>query len=378
MIKIGQRTVNVAAAEPCAEVEGWSAARGCEHGAVAITTQRAESLLAGPMALLAVIPWMLYRPLVRARNLLFDWGLRRQRQAGVPVVSIGNISLGGTGKTPLVALVCAELAALGHQPQVLSRGYKGDGQGNDEAAMLDWPVVCDPQRIRGAKRARAAGASCLVLDDGFQHRQIHRNLDIVAIDATRPWGRSDGRRGRTVPLGLLREHPSALSRANLLVLTRCDQVSEQRRDKLLSLLAKLGTGGTPVVCCAHAPSALCHLNGEKAGTPEDLAGQSVVAACGIGNPNAFTRTLRDLGAEIVAEHHFADHHHFTSAQCQALIAATPADALVLITAKDAVKWRALISGAEAERVRVLEVSAQMPADDLAVLRRQLQALAPKA
>lgn len=328
------------------------------------STERAEQLLNGPLRVVLVWPWLVYRPLVRARNLLFDWGLRRRRRLDAPVISVGNLSVGGTGKTPLVALIADELAARGWAPAVLSRGYKGEGGANDEARMLAHPVVCDPQRQRGGHRALAAGARALVLDDGFQHRQLHRDLDLVCIDATRPWGRADGRRGRTLPLGLLREAPAALRRAHLLVLTRCDQVPVERLNRLGAALEHFGK---PVLRCRHRPSALRSLGAERAGDPAALAGRRMILASGIGNPAAFAATARSLGVTIVAEHRFGDHHAFTREQIAALLAEADPDPL-LITAKDAVKWLDLVPPAGRERVLVLEVAAALEPADLQRLR----------
>lgn len=323
------------------------------------TAERAETLMTGPLRLLLVWPWLLYRPLVRLRNLLFDWGLRRARRLPVAVCSVGNIGLGGTGKTPVVALLGERLAARGLRPMVLSRGYKGDAGGNDEAAMLDLPVRCDPVRVRAGRQAIADGATALVLDDGFQHRQLARDLDLVCIDATRPWGRADGRRGRTLPLGLLREAPAALGRADLLMVTRCDQVDAQRLERLVAQLERFGK---PVLRCRHAPVALRELGADATRQPAELAGTRVVLASGIGNPGAFAATVRQLGAEPAAEHRFPDHHRFTAAEVAALLE-TAGEAPLLITAKDAVKWLPLVPAAARARVLVLEVAARLAADD---------------
>jgi len=329
---------------------------------------RAERLLQGPLAIAMVLPWLCYRPLVRLRNLGYDWGLLRTRRLPVPVCSVGNLAVGGTGKTPLVELVCRRLEALGWRPAVLSRGYKGDPDGNDEARMLRHPVVCDPQRLRGGRRAIREGATALVLDDGFQHRRLARDLDLVCIDATRPWGRSDARRGRTLPLGLLREAPSALARADAVVLTRCDQAAPAL---VARLHQRLAAAGLPVLHCRHRPVAVSDLAGEPVGTPADLAGRRVHAACGIGHPAAFARSLEDLGAEVVRLHRFGDHHRFDRAEVAAVLEAAGTGP-VLITAKDAVKWADLVSGSARARVRVLTVAAELEAADDARLTALLR------
>ncbi|MBA3709812.1 MAG: tetraacyldisaccharide 4'-kinase, partial [Planctomycetes bacterium] len=130
-----------------------------------------------------------YGAAVAVRNAAFDRSLRRVRRLGVPVISIGNLTAGGTGKTPVTRMIAQMCVGLGATPAVLSRGYRGSDGANDEAQLMGGiPVHCDADRAAAGMRAIAAGATCLLLDDGFQHRQLHRDLDIVLVDATRPWG----------------------------------------------------------------------------------------------------------------------------------------------------------------------------------------------
>src|SRR5262249_44114133 len=141
----------------------------------------------------------------------------------------------------------------------------------------------------------------LVLDDGFQHRRLARDLDVALVDATDPWGQ-----GYLFPRGLLREGPRSLRRAGLVVLTRCDQVNEELRGRLREEIAR-GSPEVPVVETRHGPVDL--VNSERATAPlELLAGRPVAAFCGIGNPEAFRRTLAGLGAELRAFRTFPDHH----------------------------------------------------------------------
>nr|MBA3846238.1 tetraacyldisaccharide 4'-kinase [Planctomycetota bacterium] len=176
-----------------------------------------QRLLDSPARWLALPAWALYRPLVGLRNLAYDLGLKRTVDLGAPTIAIGNLTVGGTGKTPLVAAIAAHLRAQGRNPAVLSRGYgAARGEANDEARMLGLPAFCDPDRVAAAARARAAGHDCLILDDAFQHRRARRDLDLVLIDATRPWGTAHP---AVLPLGLLREPRAGLGRAHALVLT---------------------------------------------------------------------------------------------------------------------------------------------------------------
>jgi tetraacyldisaccharide 4'-kinase len=275
-----------------------------------------------------------------ARNRLFDLGLCKPTRAPVPVVSVGNLTLGGTGKTPCVESVAGFYRELGLSVAVLSRGYGADAGRNDEAMVLEENLP-DVPHLQGADRVELATAAVeelesevLVLDDGFQHRRLARDLDLVLIDATRPL------RGEYLfPRGLLREPVSGLNRAGLVVLTRVDQVEpevlEGERRWLRERFPAL-----PVATAVHAPIAL--VNTDKSRDVMELNGKSVGAFCGIGNPEAFRRTLTDIGAEVVAFRAFPDHHPYTRADVDDLqfwAAKLPPAALIATTQKDIVKLR---------------------------------------
>jgi tetraacyldisaccharide 4'-kinase len=328
---------------------------------------RLESLLAGerrgPAAavlralLLLLTP--LYRLALTIRRVAYALRIRRVRRPGVPVVSVGNLTAGGTGKTPFVALLVERLSARGMRPAVVSRGYRAPaGRDGDEARMLREAVpgilhVEDPDRSRGAARAAREGADVVVLDDGFQHWACGRDLDIVLVDALRPFGH-----GHLLPRGLLREPVSALSRADLLVITRADQVGEEDIAGIRARLASAAPG-IPVAAARHAPVGLETLSGAAAGEPSDLSGKRVLALSGIGNPAAFERTREDLVAEVVAAIRHADHHEYAESDlADALEEARAVGAeAVVTTGKDAVKLAGL-RGADAEP-RILVLSVEM-------------------
>ena len=256
-----------------------------------------EAFVTSRWAVLALPLWLCYRPLVWLRNACFDLRLRQPRRLDAPTISVGNIVAGGTGKTPLVAWLVDSLRARGRNPAVLMRGYKATGDGrNDEAAMLAAPVFCHPKRFLAGREARAAGHDALVLDDGFQHRQLARDLDLVCIDASRPFGQPGVTRGRTLPLGLLRESIPALKRAHAAIITRCDQLDDAGLERLTAILQR---HVNTVLRCRHAPKMLRAIGRDEQREPASLAGQRVILLSAIGNPDAFTRTLSDLGAEVV-------------------------------------------------------------------------------
>jgi len=281
---------------------------------------------------------------VGCRNQAYDRGLLPSVRGPLPVVSVGNLTLGGTGKTPLVAWLARTLAARGLRPAIVSRGYAAArGERSDEAAELaillpQVPHVANRDRVAGVQTAAAAGAEVALLDDGFQHRRLARDLDIVAVDATDPFGG-----GRLFPRGLLREPLSGLTRADAIVLTRATAVDARQRNEIRRRLAGACAGRLPPVWveAAHRP---VQLRSATAATQplESLLQARVAAFAGIGNPAAFRATLAALGAELVGFRTFPDHHPYSHADRMSLVDwATGLHAdLVVTTLKDLVKVQA--------------------------------------
>ena len=291
------------------------------------------------------------RPLLRAaslpygaamavRRMAYRRGWKQSCAAGVPVISVGNITTGGTGKTPLVAWVVNVLKEQGRRPAVLIRGYKGQGGQSDEAALLagltDSPIIVNPDRVAGAAAARAGGADVLVMDDGFQHCRLRRDLDIVTIDATCPFGYD-----AMLPRGLLRESTAALAGADVLVLTRCDQATPS---DLSSIRARLGELAPQALLAETAarPTMIASMTGPVQ-PAETLAGRTAWAFCGLGNPESFYRTLEDLGLRLLGKTTFNDHHAYAAADLKQILEKADAagSECVLTTAKDAVKLQGL-------------------------------------
>jgi len=280
---------------------------------------------------------------MRGRNAAYDHGLLKATRGAVPVISVGNLTLGGTGKTPLVAWLARAVAARGLRPAIVSRGYgAARGERSDEAAELaillpNVPHVANRDRVAGVRTAAAAGAEIAVLDDGFQHRRLVRDLDIVAVDATDPFGC-----GHLFPRGLLREPLSSLARARAVVLTRAASVDASRRGEIRRLLTEACGGALPSVWleAAHRPVQL--RSATSATQPiERLRGPRIAAFAGIGNPAAFRNSLENLGANLAGFRPFPDHHAYTAADLCSLrewTAGLHAD-LVVTTLKDLVKVR---------------------------------------
>jgi tetraacyldisaccharide 4'-kinase len=281
----------------------------------------------------------LYGTVLSARNHYFERVKSAVKRTPVPVISIGNITVGGTGKTPLVIEVVRRLRAWQRRPVILTRGYRGRaGELADEvhefhASVADVPVVVDPDRVRGAASGqREYQADCLVLDDGFQHRRLGRNLDLVLIDALNPWGG-----GQVLPAGRLREPLRGLRRASAFVITRANQVDAVRIDSIIAQLRR-SAGDKPIFSAAIEPVSITLSSGETL-APDVLRGQRVFGVAGIGNPQTFTRLLSTLTQEPSSLRTLPDHYRYAPPDATALAAeATRAGAaLVVTTRKDWVK-----------------------------------------
>jgi tetraacyldisaccharide 4'-kinase len=281
-----------------------------------------------------------YGAAVRLRNRFYNAGWKQSHRAGVPVISVGNLTLGGTGKTPCVEYLARFYRDRARRVAILSRGYGGGGGPNDEALVLE-DNLPDVPHLQGADRAALAGiavheleADLLILDDGFQHRRLARDLDIVLLDVSVP-----PECYRLFPRGVLREPFASLRRADAVMVTRCDQ-ADPNVDSLRRQMLKY-SAGKPVVETTHAPAAwIQHSHVDR--SVESLAGRPVAAFCGIGNPEAFRRTLRDIDVEPIDFRTYPDHHAYTRSDVDDLrtwARQLPADVVLATTQKDLVKIR---------------------------------------
>jgi tetraacyldisaccharide 4'-kinase len=280
-----------------------------------------------------------YRIAIAARNLGYDTGVLRSHRLRVPVISVGNVTTGGTGKTPLVIWLCRMLESKHRKAAILTRGYKArSGTAGDEPAMLaracpQTRVIVDADRVRGGARAiDEYEADVLVMDDGFQHRRLKRDLDIVAIDATRPFGYD-----RVLPAGLLREPKEAIRRAHAVVITRYDNVTIGEIDRLVAEIQNINPNAAIAKARHSHPCARTISRVDIA--MEDVRAKKVFAFCGIGNPEAFLNRLRDDGIDIAGSMIYNDHHEFIASDIDDICnAARKAQAeLILSTEKDWVK-----------------------------------------
>ncbi len=258
-------------------------------------------------------------------HFLYDAQILGAEKLPVKVISVGNITSGGTGKTPFVSYLAKRLA-FKYRVAILSRGYKGrrersfglvsDGkrmllgpvEAGDEAYLLakelrEIPVlVGKDRRFSGSFAIKYFGSQVLILDDGFQYRPLYRDVDIVLIDATNPFGG-----GSVLPEGLLREHPSALGRADIIVLTKSSLVSEKAIGDLIRTI-KVFNNSAPIFVADYKITGFRELFGARKFW---LEGERVFALCGLGNPDSFVGYLEKSGLNVIFARYFSDHHRYS-------------------------------------------------------------------
>jgi tetraacyldisaccharide 4'-kinase len=339
---------------------------------------------------LSAAEWV-FRSVAGLRGSLYAGGVLHAVRVGVPVISIGNLAVGGAGKTPAAMAVASRLLARGRRVAVLSRGYGAvrsdprvvsDGQrlllsaedGSDEGVLVarrlpGVAVLCGPRRAELARLARGAlGADVLLLDDGFQHRALARDLDVVVLDAGNPFGN-----GHLLPRGPNREPRNALRRAGLVWLSRVEGATPEGLEALRDT-AREATGHEPVES-RHQPLDLLDGRFVTSFGLDALRGRRVRLLAGIARPGAFRRTVEALGAQVAGERRFRDHHRFREAELREVLGPADRDGgqggdWVITTEKDAVRM-----GPEAAahpRLRVLRIEAQVVRGE-EVLARALDA-----
>ncbi|MBL7072327.1 MAG: tetraacyldisaccharide 4'-kinase [Candidatus Omnitrophica bacterium] len=299
---------------------------------------------------LRIVSWG-YLAVVKIIDKAYKNGIKRKYKARVPVVSVGNLTLGGTGKTPFAVFLADFFLSRGKKPAVLTRGY-----GRDESVMLknEMPLVSvyvGGDRVLSARRAVEDGRDLLILDDGFSHRRIERDLNILMIDGVNFFG------NRAVfPRGVLREPVSAIERADMFVLTKVDSASRARIEEIRSFLEKNALG-KPVVRARHKPSCLTDVTG-AAYSLSSLKGKRISVVSGIGDPDYFAFLLREEGAKIVSRHDYIDHHEYTQRDVDEIYLASVSKKTenVIMTAKDYVKIKKLDLSRMEEKIFILNIT----------------------
>lgn len=312
---------------------------GQKKGLLVTLTKSALSILTYP-----------YSAVLKTRNVFYENHFIKSIKLPVKVFSVGNITTGGTGKTPLVEFMAKTLHQSGRKVAILSRGYGGNNLSqkenshvNDETLALrenlqEVLILSGKDRVRnGEKAVRDHGVDCIILDDGFQHFKLKRDLDIVVIDSLNPFGGE-----HLIPRGSLREPLKNLRRADIFIISHCDQSCEKTINSIYKKLNQLNAHA-PVCESIHKPVHIENITDGSILKTDWLKGKRIYGLSAIGNPESFTSTLKWLGANLIKHRVFSDHHDYTQTEIDHVIS----DALsldteaIVVTQKDMVKLRNL-------------------------------------
>jgi tetraacyldisaccharide 4'-kinase len=333
-----------------------------------------------------------YRSAVGLKNGLYDRGMKRTVKLPCPVISIGNLTVGGTGKTPMVITLAKLLLDRKRHPAVLSRGYggssgvdacivsdgykmmKGFRETGEEALLIaeslpGVPVITGADRVKtGSAALRHFSPDVLILDDGFQHRRLQRDLDIVLVDADRPLGN-----GWLLPAGPLREPIASLQRAHVVIRTGPGQVAGENSNGSEAIFRKAGFTGT-VLRGVHKPRTLVHGPGKEIFPLDAIRGEKVAVFAGIGRPEHFRKTIAELGAEITTLIPYPDHHIYREEDLKKIEESRlHSGALWIVTTqKDEVKLRGFETFLQ--RILVLNIEMDLIPDSNILEHRVLLAL----
>ena len=270
----------------------------------------------------------IYTGLMKLRNYGYDKGFFKSNELNCPVISIGNVVMGGTGKTPHVIATASFLKKLGKKPAIISRGYGGthkdgtlivhDGSNllvsadiaGDEPVMMaetlgNVPVLVNKNRYKaGVKALKNFDVDIILLDDGFQHRALKRDIDIVLLNTKAPFGN-----GRVFPGGELREDLSSIKRADMLILTKANGLKDDEKNQLKAMLLKRWPE-KPVFFSENRFTSLLGLDNKKINITS-LKNAKVYGFCGIAQPETFFQALKQMGANILGQKVFSDHHKYS-------------------------------------------------------------------
>ncbi len=302
---------------------------------------------------------LLWELVYKIRRFFYEYGLLRRSYFKVPVICVGNITFGGTGKTPFIIWLSDFLNKESLVPAVLTRGYKGGLEKSSGVIRSgesfrtnpvdygDEPLLISRSMKKGSVivgRNRSANLrkyfdelkpDVVLLDDGFQHLKLFRSFNIVLFDALLPLSRY-----KVAPMGYLREGLSALKDADAIVISRCDQVSEERIQALLDFLSRYHHPNIPIALIRYTPIGIFNSYYKQVMDLESLKGQKVIAVAAIASPESFFKLLVSLGSEVIETVSFPDHHFFSTEDVNdLLLKASSHDAIIMTSEKDMVKLR---------------------------------------
>lgn len=335
---------------------------------------------------------LLWSFIYRVRRFCYNYGILKKEYFKVPIVSVGNVTFGGTGKTPMIIWLSKKVEEFNRKPLILTRGYKSDLENSsalvfskdqfkksskaigDEPLMIvnslkDAAIVVGKDRSANLKKFYPKVNSDIVfLDDGFQHLKIHRSLNLVLFDAS-----VEISQYKTAPLGYLREGLSSLKFADTIIFTRADQVSNEQFDKLNTFLKPYLKENVSIARCFYSPTGVFNLSGNKELDVQDLKSKKVISLTALASPKSFDKSLKEFGVELIAQKVFKDHHFFSEEEITSILdEAKKLDAIVVMTKKDAVKLKGITQD---RRLLYLDISVEFLSGQLEVeqrLRNMLQ------
>lgn len=288
-----------------------------------------------------------YAATMFARNALYDAGVLKSHRLPRPTIAVGNITTGGTGKTPMVRWLAEQLVARGLRPAILMRGYRGESTGgSDEARMLaDYVgdraiIIANPDRVAGAAEAmkHALAPNLFLLDDAFQHRRVRRDFDLVLINAAEPFGY-----GHVLPRGLMREAPKGLARADAFVITHSSAANATTLDQIISTLRKWNPH-QPIYRADHVLAAL-RMHDDTTLPIDALRTRRFFGFCGIAGPQTLRAQLESFVPTFAGLRAFGDHHGYSADDLRRISAEASAlgAELLVTTEKDWVKAKSFVA-----------------------------------
>ncbi len=302
---------------------------------LSLMTDRRNGPLYTPIKYVLYMVSLIYGVAIVGRKLLYAIRIFRSAKVPMKIVSVGNLTLGGTGKTPFViALAGIVRSELKREPCILIRGYGWDEQAMLKKNLPDTPILVGEDRVKQAHRAiKLYGSSIGILDDGFQYWELRRELNIVLIDSREPFGN-----GQLFPRGVLRERASALKRADIVVFTKIDKKTagfDSLKERIRSI-----NGSLVFLEAAHKPVHLYDAKARKELPLSSITGKRVILISAIGDPSYFEETMKLLGAVIVEHMAFGDHHEYDLRDIERIKRRCDERAFdyVVTTEKDAVKF----------------------------------------
>lgn len=301
-----------------------------------LMTDKRNGIIFVPVKLLLYVISLFYGLAILARKLLYRFNIFKSQAVPLKVISVGNLTLGGTGKTPFVIMLSRILNdQMKRSVCVLIRGYGWDEQTMLKNSLTDIPILVGEDRTRSSHRAiKLYGSDTAVLDDGFQHWEMSRDLDIVLVDSRNPFGN-----GRLFPRGILREPKAGLSRAGIVVFTKTNKKVFDLgilKDEIRNINSK-----ADFIEAAHVPKYVYDIRARKRSDISVIRGRRLVLISSIGDPAYFEETARELGADVAEHIVFADHHNYVPADMKRILKRCDERSFdfVLTTEKDAVKFR---------------------------------------